>query len=134
MKNHEDRVRIFCDVIWNHRDKSVVPDVIHESFAFRGSLGVEKRGHSGFGEYLDMVHDALSDYECVIIESDSDSSKVFARMRFSGVHQGTFLGVKGTGKRITWDGAALFHFKDDLISDLWVLADLKSIDDQLPPS
>jgi predicted ester cyclase len=124
-------VRKFYEVIWNKRNKEVVPYVLHESFKFRGSLGSEKIGHDGFIEYLDMVHAALGDYRCEIKELVSEKSKVFAKMQFSGTHKGEFMGVNPTGRHLVWDGAALFHFKNGKADSLWVLGDVVSLQAQL---
>jgi len=73
----------------------------------------------------------LQDYSCVIKEMVSEQSKVFAKMQFTGIHRGTLLGFKPTGKRVSWDGAALFHFNEGKVSSLWVLGDIKSLETQL---
>ncbi len=126
-----EQVQRFYEVIWNQHDKSAIPSVLHEAFIFRGSLGDEKQGYDGFSEYLDMIHDALKDYKCIINEIVSEPSKAFAKMEFTGIHKGELMGVPGTGKRLSWSGAALFHFKEEKISWLWVLGDLKSLEMQL---
>ncbi len=131
MSPEEKQVRIFYEIIWNQHDKSVIPDVINDSFIFRGSLGFEKNGHSGFIEYIDMVHNTLGNYACTILDIVSEQSKVFAKMEFSGIHQKEFMGFKKTDRKISWQGAALFHFDNNKISSLWVLGDLKSLEQQL---
>ncbi len=131
MSHEKQQVRKFYEVIWNKHDKDAVPEVLHESFKFRGSLGSEKQGQAGFIEYLDMVHAALEDYRCEIKELVSEESKVFAKMEFSGVHQGEFMGSEPTGRRLIWDGAALFHFQNGKVVSLWVLGDLESLRGQL---
>jgi predicted ester cyclase len=131
MSCESDQVRKFYVVIWNAHYKSAIPDIIDEQFEFRGSSGQEKKGHEGFVEYLDMVHCALGVYECSIEEMIADGAKVFARMKFSGTHRGVFLGYEPTGKKVSWDGAALFHFKAGLVSTLWVLGDIKALERQL---
>lgn len=131
MNLEEKQVRKFYDVIWNQYDKRAIPDVLAVEFVFRGSLGQEKTGHEGFSEYLDMVHKALGNYECQIKEIVCDANRAFARMKFSGTHRNEFMGFPATGKHVTWDGAALFHFTDGLITNLWVLGDLKSLESQL---
>ena len=110
MSHGKQQVRKFYEVIWNKHNKDAVPDVLHESFKFRGSSGSEKQGHTGFIEYLDMVHEALGDYRCEIMEMIAESSKVFAKMRFSGIHKGEFLGFQPSNRMVSWDGAALFYF------------------------
>ncbi len=127
MNTEAIQVRKFYEEIWNKHDKKMILDVLHESFDFKGSLGNEKQGHEGFIEYLDMIHTALGDYRCEIKEMVSEKSKVFAKMQFTGKHQGEFMGAKPTGRQLTWDGAALFHFKNGKVDRLWVLGDLSSL-------
>lgn len=131
MNKQISQVRRFYEVIWNGYDKAAIPDVLHENLTFRGSLGQKKTGHAGFEEYLDMLHEALSDYRCEIEDVVSNSNKVFAKMKFSGVHQGVLMGFEPTGKRVTWAGAALFIFEDSRIVNIWILGDLKTLEGQL---
>jgi predicted ester cyclase len=131
MSYESDQVRKFYELVWNQHNRSVIPEILHEQIKFRGSLGQEKHGHTGFVEYLDMIHDALGDYQCVIEELVSEPPKVFAKMKFTGIHKGQFMGCQPTGKRLSWFGAALFTFSNGKIIDLWVLSNLKSLEAQL---
>lgn len=128
---HKDQVRRFYEVLWDAHDKAAIPSVLHENFTFRGSLGQEKRGHDGFAEYLDMVHDALGEYRCIIEELVAEGDKVFAKMLFTGIHRGHFLGYAPTQKQVSWAGSALFTLTDGLIADVWVLGDLPALKAQL---
>lgn len=128
---HKDQVRKFYEVLWDAHDKSAIPSVLHENFTFRGSLGLEKRGHEGFAEYTDMVHKALGDFRCVIEELVEEGDKVCARMTFTGIHRDELLGYAPTHQRVTWSGAALFTFRGERASDVWVLGDLKGLEDEL---
>ena len=126
-----EQVNRFYHDIWNRRDKSAIAAVIDEDFLFRGSLGAEKRGHQGFEDYLDSVHLALADYHCEIEELVQDGTKVFAKMVFKGVHRGLLMGYEPTGRQVSWDGAALFHFNAGKITTLWVLGDVDGLKEQL---
>lgn len=120
-------VESFYADIWNRRDKSKIPVLLCDNFTFRGSLGQAKVGHEGFGSYVDFVHVALSDYRCDILDLVVEGSKAFARMRFSGIHRGEFFGYQPTGKAVEWQGAALFSFSGEKVSDLWVLGDVHGL-------
>lgn len=48
-------VRKLYEVLWDAHDKEAIPALLHGDFTFRGSLGQEKRGHTGFAEYVDVV-------------------------------------------------------------------------------
>ena len=127
----KDMVRQFYEVLWDAHDKEAVPSLLHEDFTFRGSLGQTKRGHTGFAEYVDMVHAALGQYRCSIEEMVAEGDKVFAKMTFSGIHKAEFMGFGATHQRVTWNGCALFTFARNRISDVWVLGDLKALENQL---
>lgn len=124
-------VRRFYAEIWNRGRLHAIADICHQDMTFRGSLGDVKRGAEGFADYVRFVRDALADYRCEIEEAVTEGNRVFARMRFTGVHQGEFLGYAPTGKRLQWAGAALFTIDDDRITDLWVLGDLHGLVGQL---
>ena len=129
--NTSDLVRCFYEEIWNCGNKTKIPELLHESFTFRGSLGQTKRGRDGFAEYVEFVRDALSEYRCEIEEMVCEGSKVFAKVSFSGVHQKEFLGYPATFRRVEWTGAALFKVDGNKVSDLWVLGDLDALREQL---
>ncbi len=120
-------VEHFYSDIWNQHDKSKIPVLLHNDFTFRGSLGQTKVGHVGFASYVDWVHSALEGYRCDILDLVIEGSKAFARMRFSGIHRGEFLGYQPTGKPVEWQGTALFSFDGDKVADLWVLGDIHGL-------
>lgn len=131
MNYEKEQIVRFYEQIWNNDDKSVIPDILAADFRFRGSLGTETKGHQGFSEYVDMIHAALDDYQCIIEELVAEPPRVFAKMTFKGRHAGLFLGHEPTGEELSWAGAALFTFVDGKIIDLWVLGDLKGLEKQL---
>ncbi len=128
---NKKQVERFYIELWDDHNKENVSSILHKDFTFRGSLGLERKGHSGFLEYVDMVHQALDGYKCVIEELVSEGDKVFAKMVFTGIHRNEFLGYPPTGKHVSWNGCALFTFDGYLISDVWVLGDLKNLETQL---
>lgn len=131
MMTHEEAVRIFYDVVWNAHDTSRIATLFHEGFAFRGSLGERRTGHTDLAAYVDKVHAALADYRCDIEQLIVEHDVAFARMTFSGIHRGELLGRAATGKRVRWAGAAVFTFRGERIADLWVLGDLYGLERQL---
>jgi len=127
----KDQVRKFYNVIWDEYNKDEIASVLHEDLTFRGSLGQEKRGHEGFIEYLDMLHKALGGYASIIEELVEEENKVFAKMTFTGIHQNDFMGYAPTHLRVSWRGCALFTFNGDRVADVWVLGDLKNLEEEL---
>ena len=131
MEEIEAQVRKFYSEIWNRKNYDEIPNVLHKDFIFRGSLGDEKQGHKDLREYVEYIHSCLSDYKCHIEELVIQPGKVFAKMKFSGLHNAEFLGFTPTYHEIYWVGAALFNFSGDKVKSLWVLGDLKGLETQL---
>lgn len=131
MIQEKQLVTDFYQRLWDAHDREAMVDILDRNFTFRGSLGQEKRGHQGFAEYVDLVHAALGDYKCHILELVAEEGKVFAKMSFTGLHRDEFMGFSATGERLTWAGTALFKISQGLIVDVWVLGDLVSLQQQL---
>jgi predicted ester cyclase len=124
-------VRAFYERIWNAGDTNSSLELLVPDFIFRGSLGVEMRGRLEFCGYVRSVRAALRDYRCEILECVTEGDRAFAKMRFSGIHVGPFRGFTPSEKSVQWLGAALFQVQLPLISELWVLGDLISLDENL---
>ena len=118
----------FYSRIWNSGDLAARSELLSKDFCFRGSLGVETRGYDAFGEYVRSVRTALADFRCEILDCVTEQNKAFAKMRFTGIHVGTFRGHKPTGRPVHWLGAALFVLEGGVIAELWVLGDLVGLD------
>ena len=127
----EQLVKRFYHEVWNTADADVAREILHTDFRFRGSLGPEKRGPSGFIEYMQAVHTALADYTCIIDDLVVTEHRAAVRLTFRGQHQNEFFGIAATGKQIEWAGAAFFTCDGQQITKLWVLGDIDAIRRQL---
>src|SRR5262245_38563319 len=121
-------IAMFYEQIWNAGDLRAASDLLTPDFSFRSSLGSEMRGCDAFTDYVRSIRSALSEYRCDISECLAEGDRAFAKVVFSGRHVGVFRGYPPTGKRISWVGAALFRFRGELISSLWVLGDVAALD------
>jgi steroid delta-isomerase-like uncharacterized protein len=124
-------VRRFYSELWNDGELALIPVLLDPNVTFRGSLGSIRTGHEEVADYVKSLRDALGDYRCIIVDAVAAEDHVATRMIFRGVHQAPFLDFTPTGREVSWDGAAFFTFGDGLITDVWVLGDLRSLVAQL---
>ena len=132
--NSADQLRLidrFYNDMWNRFDKSVFGEILDPKIHFRGSLGQTKVGFDEFGEYVDYIKTFASDFANEILSTITEGNLTFARLSYTGTHQGEVFGLKPTGKRFEYSGAAVFTFTDGLISDVWVLGDIYGLTQQL---
>ena len=124
-------VQLFYKKFWNEVDLGLVAEILHSDVTFRGSVGVGASGREEVCDYVRMVTTALSDYRCDVEQLIVEGTSAAARVRFSGVHTGDFLGFPPTGRRVEWVGAAFFVENENRLRDIWVLGDLDSLRAQL---
>jgi hypothetical protein len=72
----KETVRVFYKVLWDHVDKSLIPDIFHTDFTFRGSLGPTLIGHEQFAGYVDWVTGALDQYTTDILVMIEEGNRV----------------------------------------------------------
>ena len=117
--------------MWNRWDKSTFEEILTPDIAFRGSLGHVKRGYDGLSEYMDFIQAAFPDFTNRIEDMISEREKAFARLTYTGTHEGEIFGVAPTHKEVTYAGAAVFSFDGEKIREVWVLGDIYGLLRQL---
>jgi len=120
-------VRVFYKEMWDRADKSLIPQIFHEAFTFRGSLGPTLTGHDEFAGYVDWVTGALGHYTTDILSLIEEGDRVTGKMRFHGVHRTELFGVAPSGRHVWWIGIPIFTFDGAKVRDLYVLGDIHGL-------
>jgi predicted ester cyclase len=117
-------VRKFYKDMWDHGDIKLVPEIFHDDFTFRGSLGPVLIGHRQFSDYVAWVRESLENYTSDIITMVEENDRVMGKIHFHGIHRKPLFGSEPTGQHVGWDGVPIFTFDGDKVRDLWVLGDI----------
>lgn len=117
--------------MWNRWDKSAFEEILTPDIAFRGSLGQVKRGYNGLSKDMDFIRTAFPDFTNRIEDIISEGEKAFARLTYTGTHEGELFGVAPTHQEVTYAGAAVFSFEGEKIREVWVLGDIHGLLRQL---
>jgi steroid delta-isomerase-like uncharacterized protein len=124
-------VRGYYEEMWNRWDFALIDELIAEEIAFRGSLGTSVHGREGFQEYVRAVRRAFPDFHNQVDELIAEGDRVVARLTYTGTHQGALFGIAATGRRVTYQGVAIFRIVADRMAEGWVLGDLHGLIRQL---
>lgn len=117
-------VRAFYKDMWDHADTSLIPDIFHPDFTFRGSLGPVLTGHAQFADYVRWVTSALQNYTTDILVMIEEGNLVSGKVWFHGIQREPMFGHLPTGKHVGWLGAPIFTFDGAKVRDLFVLGDI----------
>lgn len=74
---------------------------------------------------------AFPDLTHNIKEIYANGDIVVARIIISGTHEGEFIGLPPTGKKVEFSAIEIFRFSDDKVADFWADADLLGLYQQL---
>ena len=124
-------IESFYNDMWNRFDKTVFAEILHPDIQFRGSLGQTKVGFDEFGDYVDYIQVFAPDFHNRVLTTITEGNRTFARLSYTGTHQGEVFGIAPTGRRFEYEGAAMFTFSDGLIREVWVLGDIHGLTLQL---
>lgn len=100
-------------------------DVYDELFApefvsYSSAAGGEVRGPAGFKAAYEMYTAAFPDFHTTIDIIVAEANFVTVYGVATGTHQGPFMGLEPTGKRLRWTGVAIYRFNDEgLIDGRW---------------
>ena len=72
-------------------------------------------GPAGYLEIINMMRSGFPDIQWTLEETIAEGDKIVARFTMRGTHQGTFLGVPSTGKKIAVQALNIYRFSDGQI-------------------
>ncbi|HEX2089999.1 MAG TPA: ester cyclase [Actinomycetota bacterium] len=107
-------------------DEFIHPDVIEHSNAPLMGTGLE-----AMKQRLGAVRNAFPDAHLDIEDLAASADQVWWRWRFTATHQGDFMGVSATGKKIETTGVNIERIADGKIVEHWSFSDRLAIWDQL---
>jgi predicted ester cyclase len=127
LSRQKEVVRVFYKEMWDRADTSLVPQIFHPNFTFRGSLGPKLAGYDQFIGYVEYVTGALDRYTSDVLALVEEDNRVFGKLRFHGFHRKELFGIQPSGRHVWWYGTPLFTFDGERVRDLWVLGDIHGL-------
>ena len=83
-------------------------------------------------QFFVMMRSGFPDFQVTIEDLfAAEGEKVVLRFTFRGTHQGEFMGVAPTGKRVTMAGIDIFRIADGKIAELWNQEDVLGMMQQI---
>lgn len=102
----------------NNRDFSVIAALFRDCIYHMPLVG-ELRGEA-LEQFYAHIFDAFPDAERTVEDQVADDNQtVVTRWRATGTHQGEFMGIAPTGKRITITGISIHRIASGKIVEEW---------------
>jgi steroid delta-isomerase-like uncharacterized protein len=91
----------------------------------------EGHGAEGFQRLAGAYRVAFPDRQVTVEDAFEVGDKVVRRLSWTAMHQGTFLGVPPTGRRVCGHGIVMLRITKGKIAEEWAMSDLLGLLQQL---
>ncbi len=104
----------------NAKDRDVFYEIVHPEFVNHGGASGDIVGPKALVDSLDPFYAAMPDWhvseDFVVAEGD----RVASRGTITGTHEGAFMGIPPTGKKVSWSGIIIYRLDDDgMVIERW---------------
>ncbi len=129
-------IMTFIEEVINQGRLERADDLVIEDFVELDPLPGQAQGREGLKEVIRQIRSAFPDIRWTVDEMVAEGDKVFSRFTWSGTHEGAFLGVPATGRRITVKGMVIDRLVAGKMADSRILMDTLGMMQQLsaPPA
>ena len=110
--------------VWNERRLEYIPQVIAETHAL-GDPTVSGRGvgPAAYRRQVERFLTGLPDLKFIVDDTISEGDKLVVYWTIAGTHQGEFLGVPPTNKKVAFSGITINQIADGKILESTVIWD-----------
>lgn len=121
----------FYEEAFNQKRYEVLDELVADDFVEHEEFPGAPRDKGAVRFFLDLFHGAFPDATMTIEDSAAEGDKLWIRYRIRGTHQGDFLGVAATGKRIDVQGIDIVRVRDGKATEHWGVGDNLAMFQQL---
>jgi predicted ester cyclase len=94
--------------------------------AVTGDLNLEQ-----YGQMMQMLSMAFPDWKQTVEDIVAEGDNIAVRTFFTGTHQGTFLGIPPTGKKVAMKGIVIYKMKNGKLVEGWSVSDMFTLMQQI---
>ncbi len=123
--------RRFVEEVINQGNIEAIDELIDPGVVDHAALPGFPTGREGAKQFFAMMRSAFPDLHLTIEDMIAEGDKVVMRSTWSGTHQGEFMGIPATGRRVTVSAIDISRVADGRIVEHWEQSDALGLMQQL---
>jgi len=125
-------VRRLYEDVWNRRKLDAVSGLFSPSHALRDNTSSESSvGPEAYRALVAKYLAAFPDLRFTVEDTVTEKDKLVASWTISGTHQGDFMGIRPTNKKVSVEGITIHYLANGKIIDSYVSWDALGLMRQL---
>lgn len=125
--------RRFTLDLWGKRNVALIDELLSADFVSHDPFPGMPADREGEKKLLTMHIAAWGKAEGTVEDQIAEGDKVVTRWTFLATHQGEFMGIAPTGKRVKMKGINIHRIEGGKIAELWREVDVFGLLEQLDP-
>ena len=122
-KNKALARRVF-DEIWSRGELELADELLSADFVGRpGGLGEPFRGPAGAKAFIGRLREGFPDITFAVEEMIAEGDLVATRWLATGTHDGEFMGIEPSNRRVEFSGMTILRCENGLIREGWTQTD-----------
>ncbi len=121
MSTEENKARVhrFFEEVFNRKNMAALDEFVDPQAVDHPAPAGAPGGIEGARQFAGMFLAAFPDVRFMVEDLIAEGDQVVARLTQSGTHQGIFLGIPPTGKRVKVTGIEIFRLAGGKIVEHW---------------
>lgn len=112
-------LRRYVEQVWDNQNPAALDEFLSPAYVRHRSRGAEPLSRDGQKRLLTKFRAAFPDIRLTVEEVIAEDDRIAFRSTIRGTHQGEFLGIPATGKRITVGLVDVIHIEDGKFVEQW---------------
>ena len=117
--------------VFNQGNVDVIDELVAEDFVEHDPMPGVEPDREGFKQFISTLRSAFPDLRTEVEDQIAEGDRVVERWRSTATHQGEFMGVPATGKRVTIEGMDISRIEAGKIVEHWTKVDILGLMEQL---
>ena len=131
-EDNKNLARRFFEEVFNKQDQNTAVEIISPSFVTHHPAYPEGiHGIEGVNQFLSLIHSGFPDLQYSVEDMIAEGDKVVVRWTFYGTHEGTFMGVPPSGRKVAVTGIDIFRITANKLVEGWVNSDILGLLQQI---
>lgn len=122
-EENKELVRRYWDEVWTAGGDARVDELLAADEVHHWGVGGDTVGHDAFAERLRAFLTAFPNFAIRVDHLVAEGDQVVSRWTATGTHEGAWLGIAATGRRVEYSGMNLFRIACGKIAESWGEAD-----------
>ncbi|MDQ3587130.1 MAG: ester cyclase [Actinomycetota bacterium] len=118
-----DLMRQFYDEVMNKGDLDRISELCTEDVVDHEAPPDMPKGIEGVKAFVQMFREGFPDLQAMMEDSVAEGDRVAARVRFTGTHDGEFMGVPASGNRVDVEAIDIVRIVDGKCAEHWGVTD-----------